>query len=511
MQLTAEIQALLRARLRGLLLILLFPVVAMPVLALSPGSGLQAPEFLSALRWLLLVIVGILASLVWSRLPLTFAQLRAVELTMLAVVFAFLCYLQVESFQETSPGARGSSAENSVRWTMMIVAYGTFIPNTWRRCAVICGVLALWPALLNLSFWAASGRADFLQVGDVLQQGIALAAAMGIAIFGSSKIAALHKEAFEARKLGQYQLVRRLGQGGMGEVYLAEHMLLRRPCALKLILPDSAGDPQSLERFEREVQTTALLTHWNTVEIYDYGHTEDGTFYYVMEYLPGLNLHDLVAQHGPLPPGRAIHLLRQVCSALREAHAVGLLHRDLKPSNIMVCERGRVYDVAKLLDFGLVKSIKGEPKEKPPPEGVVAARNDDRLTEIGAVVGTPVFMSPEQAQGKEVLDARSDIYSLGATAYYLLTGLAPFPYNLSVELLLKHLRECFRTTGGEDNSDLEALILRCLAKNPSHRFPDVESVEEVLAGCRCAADWNQRVAGEWWNKHALPREGVNRG
>src|SRR5438128_6534552 len=145
----------------------------------------------------------------------------------------------------------------------------------------------------------------------------------------------------------------------MGEVYLGEHMLLRRACAIKLIQPQQAGDPTILERFEREVQAMATLTHWNTVEVYDYGRTADGTFYYVMEYLPGLSLQELVDMHGPLPPSRAIHFLRQLCAALKEAHSIGLIHRDIKPSNVIACQRGGVHDVAKLLDFGLVQDVTG--------------------------------------------------------------------------------------------------------------------------------------------------------
>src|SRR5262249_40413186 len=159
--------------------------------------------------------------------------------------------------------------------------------------------------------------------------------------------------------------------------------LLRRPCAIKLIRPDRAGEPKHLLRFEREVQTTATLTHPNTVQIFDYGHAEDGTFYYVMEYLPGLTLEQLVKEHGPLPPARAIHFLRQVLGALREAHAIGLIHRDIKPGNVMVCERGGWHDTAKLLDFGLVM---------PPGQGQVS----EKLTQDGAIAGTPAYMSPEQ-------------------------------------------------------------------------------------------------------------------
>src|SRR5262249_41007788 len=201
--------------------------------------------------------------------------------------------------------------------------------------------------------------------------------------------------------------------GGMGEVYRAEHLLLRRPCAIKLIRPERAGDLQNLRRFEREVQAMATLTNWHTVEVYDYGHAADGTFYYVMELLPGLTLDQLVRQYGPLPPARAVHLLRQVCVALREAHAVGLIHRDIKPSNVIVGERGGLPDVAKLLDFGLVRSVGLSP-------------SGERVTQTGSVVGTPSYMSPEQASDSPEVDVRSDFYSLGAVAYFLLTGRPPF-------------------------------------------------------------------------------------
>src|SRR5690606_32548061 len=203
-----------------------------------------------------------------------------------------------------------------------------------------------------------------------------------------------------------YLLKRRLGEGGMGEVYKAEHRLLKRPCVVKLIRAERAGDPRALARFDREVQATAQLKHPNTVEVFDYGRTEDGVFYYVMEYLEGLSLEEIVHRYGPLPPARVVRILRQVCGALREAHGLGLVHRDIKPSNILLCRYGGLDDMAKLLDFGLVQTA-SDPA-------------DNRLTQAGGFVGTPDFMSPEQASGAAP-DARSDIYSLGATAFYLLS------------------------------------------------------------------------------------------
>ena len=179
------------------------------------------------------------------------------------------------------------------------------------------------------------------------------------AIFGTHTINTLRVEAHEARMLNQYRLGRKLGGGGMGEVYLAEHQLLKRPCAIKLIRSERAGDAHTLARFEREVRATAQLSHWNTIEIFDYGRNDDGVFYYVMEYLPGLSLADLVRRYGPMPPARVIYLLRQACDALHEAHEAGLIHRDIKPANLLAAYRGGLHDVTKLLDFGLVKTLQG--------------------------------------------------------------------------------------------------------------------------------------------------------
>jgi serine/threonine-protein kinase len=257
----------------------------------------------------------------------------------------------------------------------------------------------------------------------------------------------------------------------MGEVYRAEHRLLRRPCAIKLIRPEQAGDPRNLVRFEREVQATATLTNWHTVEVYDYGHAADGTFYYVMEYLPGLTLEELVSRQGPLAPHRVVHLLRQMCIALREAHAIGLIHRDIKPGNIIVGERGGMSDVAKLLDFGLVRVPERDPVEQ-------------KLTQTGSTVGTPAYMAPEQAAGDETLDGRTDIYSLGAVAYFLLTGRPPFVEKTAVRVLAAHLHEratppsVFRP---EVPSALEAVVLRCLEKKPERRFQTIVELHEACA------------------------------
>jgi serine/threonine-protein kinase len=316
---------------------------------------------------------------------------------------------------------------------------------------------------------------------------IYVGSAAAIATYGAHRIEVLRQEILATRRLGQYQLKQCLGTGGMGEVYLAEHLLLRRPCAIKLIRPERAGNLTNLARFEREVQVTATLTHPNTIEIFDYGHADDGTFYYVMEYLPGLSLDQLVGRHGPLPPERVVHLLTQVCGALREAHAVGLIHRDIKPGNILVCERGGHHDVAKLLDFGLAQTHGLE-------------RGEQKLTQEGAIAGTPAFMSPEQAAGRADLDVGSDIYSLGAVAYFLLTGHPPFVRQTAVHTLAAHIYESPASPSREADvpADLEAVVLRCLQKDAAGRFPDAESLERALAQCGCAGRWTHEQAAQWW-------------
>jgi serine/threonine-protein kinase len=243
-----------------------------------------------------------------------------------------------------------------------------------------------------------------------------------------------------------------------------------------------------LLRFEREVRAAATLTHWNTIEIFDYGHAADGAFYYVMEYLPGMNLEELVEQHGPLPPERAVHLLRQVCQALREAHGIGLIHRDIKPSNIFTCERGKIYDVAKLLDFGLVKTV-----------GLDG--DSVKLTRDGAIAGSPAFISPEQAMGHEPIDARSDIYNVGAVAYFLMTGQLPFERQSSLQMLHAHAYEPLVPSpefSAAVPADLQGVIVRCLEKDPDRRYADAGTLEKALAACACASQWTTERAEEWW-------------
>jgi serine/threonine-protein kinase len=428
--------------------------------------------------------------------------LRVLELTIFGTIAAYFAWLQINTYHDCAllralvPGHEaivfrlvGSFAAFS--WFLLIVLYGTFIPNTWRRCATVVVSLAVLPVTLLVAESQLDRTTGAYLLSALPETIILLATAVTIAVFGSHKIGELHKKAHEAERIGQYRLKQVLGFGGMGTVYLAEHVLLRRPCAIKLISPHQSGNPRTLMRFEREVQAAATLTHWNTVEIFDYGHTEDGTFYYVMEYLPGMDLQDMVERHGPLPPGRAVHLLRQVCAALREAHGIGLIHRDIKPSNIMACERGGVHDVAKLLDFGLVKSFGTD-------SGTV------KLTAEGVFIGSPSFMSPEQALGREQIDARSDIYNVGAVAYFLMTGKITFDRLSSLEMLHAHAFEPLVPTREFKEAvpaDLQRVILRCLEKDPNRRYQDARSLEKALAACKGVGEWTAERAEEWWRRN----------
>lgn len=384
---------------------------------------------------------------------------------------------------------------SALPYVATMVGYSVLIPNTTRRCAAVLTVFFMLAHAGGVLGFLVSPQPVHVVAAYLVYKTIWLGIAIAIVVYGAYRIESLRGQAQQAKELGQYRLGQRLGFGGMGEVYLAEHRLLRRPAAIKLIRPDRAGDRQNLLRFEREVQATATLTHPNTVQIYDYGHAEDGTFYYVMEYLPGMTLEQLVKQYGPVPAARAIYFLRQLCGALGEAHAIGLIHRDIKPGNVMVCERGGCPDTVKLLDFGLVLPLG-------------TASEADRLTQAGMAPGTPAYLSPEQASGRDDLDGRSDIYSLGVLAYFILTGRPPFLFRSAIQVVAAHLYEQPEPLSAhcpEVPSDLEAIILRCLAKEPADRFPDVGTLEAALASCRDAGLWSKKEAAAWWRRVAEGR------
>jgi serine/threonine-protein kinase len=313
-----------------------------------------------------------------------------------------------------------------------------------------------------------------------------------IAILVSLVTFRLRRSVARARRLGQYKLGEKLGEGGMGIVYRAEHEMLRRPTAIKLLPPGRAGE-ESLKRFEREVQQTARLTNPHTVSIYDFGRTPDGLFYYVMEYLDGVDLEDLVKESGPVAPGRAVRILRQACAALAEAHGIGLIHRDIKPANIFLCERGGIPDIAKVLDFGLVREI--------------AATSDPRLTAEDVIHGTPQYLAPESIRNSDSIDARSDLYALGAVGYFLLTGTPVFSGKSALEHIHHHLQTepepPSKRLGRPLPPKLEAVILSCLEKDPDRRPESARALAEALKACDDVQPWDELDAQRFWRERAL--------
>ena len=303
-------------------------------------------------------------------------------------------------------------------------------------------------------------------------------------------------------RVGPYTLVGRLGRGAMGVVYEARHALLRRPTAIKLLAPGVAGE-RALARFEREVQLTAALTHPSTIAIYDYGRTEKGVFYYAMELLRGVNLQHLVSTDGPLPAGRVVHLLDQACGALAEAHANGLIHRDIKPANLMACKAGGIFDFLKVLDFGLVKDLgtaeaapsspsRGGPSPAPAP---VAVSQD------GSLLGTPLYLAPEGVTSPDAVDARLDIYGLGAVAYFLLSGSPPFTGATAIEIYARQRRGAPPPPSGPEGEvppELSALVLECLAFKPEARPASARQLRERLKACPGVLPWTEAMAAAWW-------------
>jgi serine/threonine-protein kinase len=426
----------------------------------------------------------------------TLPWLRMYELLIFGTPAVFLLLLNIVGNDYWAK--RGTLANPMASWFLLIFTYALFIPNTWKRAAAVLAPLALTPIVIGVwmhftdpAYAAALAKTSGYLIEVSLQSIIALV----VAVYGVHTIGTLRREAFEARQLGQYRLLKLIGSGGMGEVYLAEHQMMKRPCAIKVIRPGKATDPKALARFEREVRATAKLSHWNSVEVFDYGRTDDGTFYYVMEYLPGLNLSELVERHGPLQASRAVYLMAQACDALDEAHSHGVIHRDIKPGNIFAAKRGGVYDVAKLLDFGLAKTA--------------VQKTDVDLTQEGSITGSPLYMSPEQAMGDNDPDARSDIYSLGAVMYFLLTGRAPFPGDKPMKVILAHVHQEVEPPSqfaADIPPEVEQVVLRCLAKEPRDRFQSAAELRDALRNSSVADLWDREQAASWWHSHAKCRQ-----
>jgi serine/threonine-protein kinase len=385
--------------------------------------------------------------------------------------------------------------------TLVVAIRAAVIPSLPRR-TVIVTALAGVPLILVSTFVipVTGGSLSFRAADSGIYAWLPLT--MGIMWFFatitcaviSAVVYGLRAEAREARRFGQYVLERKLGEGGMGEVYRARHGMMRRPSAIKLLRSDRAGEA-NLKRFEREVQLTARLTHPNTITIFDYGRTADGIFYYAMELLDGANLERVVTVGGPQPPGRVVHILVMACGALAEAHSIGLIHRDIKPANIMLCTQGGEHDVVKVLDFGLVKDLEVDRQVK--------------LTNANAFTGTPQYMAPESILDPDSVDARTDLYALGTVAYYLLAGADVFDGKTTVEVCSQHLHQApepLSARGVTVPAALEALVLACLSKDPKGRPESAAELRRLLEACE-VEPWDNALAQSWWREHQLRVEG----
>ena len=378
-----------------------------------------------------------------------------------------------------------------------LMARAIALPSTAGR-TVLVGVVAMIPtAVLDAVALPWPGPTPEALVMSHAEMASWQVGAVAMTAIASRVIYGLRQEVRESRRLGQYTLEEKIGEGGMGIVYRARHAMLRRPTAIKLLPPEKAGD-ENILRFEREVQLTAGLSHPNTVAIFDYGRTADGIFYYAMEYLDGINLEQLVKLEGPLPAGRVVHILRQVGGSLAEAHEVGLVHRDVKPANIILCERGGMADVAKVVDFGLVKRFHADQTDA-----------TTALTRESTIVGTPLYIAPECFSGDGHVDARSDLYALGAVAYWLLTGTAVFSARSLVEVGAHHLHTQpeppSARLGRAVPPELEHLVVRCLAKSPADRPQSARALCHDLDHVTAIDPWSDVAAAKWWADYRRTR------
>lgn len=428
---------------------------------------------------------------------------RAVELSSLFVGTAAISSTALVMHLTAEP-------HNAVRsaLTFMLLVYAVYVPSTARRTLLVAGLMTLpllvcvflayraWdPALYDppAAIWPKGKVGDMAYPATIVTAvwwGIAVAIAAGF----SQTLYGLRKAVSDIQRLGQYTLEKKLGEGGMGVVYRASHAMLRRPTAIKLILPDRAGK-EALIRFEREVRRTAMLTHPNTVTVFDYGRTTDGVFYYAMELLEGASLDEIVEVDGPQPEERVIHLLEQAAGSLAEAHDAGLIHRDVKPANILVIDRGGISDLVKVVDFGLVKEVGS--REGAPPEPA--------LTMADTITGTPLYMAPETMTAPDTVDARMDLYALGAVGYWLLTGTHVFDGRSILEVFGHHMHSVpdppSTRLGKPVSPDLEAVLLACLAKAPEDRPASAHVLRERLRACVVAGRWTNVRAAQWWADH----------
>jgi serine/threonine-protein kinase len=395
------------------------------------------------------------------------------------------------------------SQRAGVLWSpvaVWVLLYPIIVPNT-PRATLIASVIAAATEPLIAVVYALGGEGELPGVALFIRYLWPSTLAVFLATMIAKVVFGLGEQLKKARSMGSYHLEDLLGKGGMGEVWRATHRLLARQAAVKLILPDrvgakdEAGVMTALRRFEREAQATASLRSPHTIELFDFGISREGSFYYVMEMLDGVDLQSLVDKHGPQPPERVVALLRQACHSLYEAHLAGMIHRDIKPANLFVCRYGADLDFVKVLDFGIVKR---EQVEQP----------DAQLTAVGMVTGTPAYIAPEMALGEGPVDGRADLYSLACVGYWLLTGRLVFDKSSAMAMVVAHSSEMpvpvSHRTEIEVPEGLERVLMQCLAKDPTDRPQDARELSRLLDELGLEHAWSDERRTDWWNRYGPP-------
>ena len=428
------------------------------------------------------------------------ARVRPATVTALALVFEVVTSYGIAASEFLQPLPLAGRSWIGLSWVAVWVLLFNIVVPTVPRYAVVAALASITavPAMIltSLSQFPIEGRPDSAML--FLAFGFPYLLVVVMAYVGARVVYNLGTEVTRARELGSYRLEERLGQGGMGEVWIASHRLLARPAAIKLIRASASGNPEDMRRrFEREAQVIAQLRSPHTVTLFDYGVADEGSCYYVMELLDGIDTDRLVKQFGPLPAERVIHILRQICHSLSEAESRSLVHRDIKPANIFLCRYGEDYDFVKVLDFGIAKAIHETPAEM-----------QTAITMPNLIQGTPAFIAPEQALGGGDVDGRADIYSTGCVAYWLLTGALVFEADTPMKLLMAHVNAPAEPPSSRSElpipRELDALVMSCLAKHRDHRPSSARDLLHRLDAIPLHDGWTDDRAREWWEEH-LPK------
>jgi serine/threonine-protein kinase len=488
----AELQGLLTRRARLLFRVGVVASVTIFTAALLLGVRPTITELdhLHAPLYLISISIWISGLVFVSTGRRTTAQLQGAAFYAIAMSFLFLLPAFALLFPVREP---------FLPIALMLFVYAAFIPckigQTWLAGLALVTVVAsqtLVPMLVPAvsDYWA--NQPEGLRFTEAVWTIVGTTLLAGVSIMVSRNLYSLQRTAHRAKRLGNYLIERKLGKGGMGEVFVARHSMICRPTAVKVLTTGNGDQPVALARFEREVQLSASLTHPNTITIFDFGRTAENTFYYAMEYLTGLDLQRLVERHGQLPADRVVYLLKQALGSLAEAHERGIVHRDIKPSNLFVTQRGGLYDFVKVLDFGLAREIKQV-------EG-------SELTKTGMVFGTPRYIAPESVYGSSAVDARSDVYNLGGVAYWMLTGKPLFAGSSSLDLIIDHVKTIPAPPRELSElpipDELDRIVMRCLEKDPNDRYQSVLELCAALEAVPLDSEWDQTRAREWWELHA---------